>query len=100
MNAIHYATYCSLCHAAACLNDEVLFTDEEEMNWLREGSNKMFTKAENLLLNMSSGLLPEYLSVEETEVLAAEFGDDWFNFLGYTEPEYKKPTVEILMVYN
>lgn len=35
MNVIHYATYCSLCYAAVCLNDEVLFTDEEEMNWLR-----------------------------------------------------------------
>lgn len=35
MNVIHYATYCSLCYADACLNDEVLFSEEEEMNWLR-----------------------------------------------------------------
>ena len=57
----------------------------------------MFTEVENLLLNMTGGLLPEHLSMEEVELLVAKFGEDWFTVLGYTEPKYKKPTVEILM---
>lgn len=45
----------------------------------------------NLILNMSAGLLPEHLTKEEVEILKTKHGDDWFNKLGYTEPEYKQP---------
>ena len=36
-NVIHYATYCSACHAKAYVNNELLLNDEEEMNWLNRG---------------------------------------------------------------
>jgi len=49
------------------------------------------TYVENLLLNMSSGLLPEHLSKEEVSLIEERYGKDWFEVLGYTEPEYKKP---------
>jgi hypothetical protein len=45
----------------------------------------------NLLLNMSGGLLPENLSEEEVYLLVVRYGDNWFEALGYSEPEYKKP---------
>jgi uncharacterized alpha/beta hydrolase family protein len=45
----------------------------------------------NLLLNMFSGLLPEDLSKEEISLLKERFGINWFEFLGYSEPEYKRP---------
>jgi hypothetical protein len=46
---------------------------------------------ENLLLNMSAGLLPINLSRGEIEMLIEKYGPDWFEKLGYTEPEYEKP---------
>lgn len=46
---------------------------------------------ENVLLNMSAGLLPNELNKYEIQVLIDEFGEDWFEKLGYTEPEYEKP---------
>jgi len=51
----------------------------------------MFTELGNLLLNMSGGLLPEHLSKQEVDLLTKEYGNDWFEKLGYTEPGYKKP---------
>jgi hypothetical protein len=48
-------------------------------------------KTNNLLLNMSGGLLPEYLSKEEVLLLKNRFGENWFESLGYSEPEYKEP---------
>lgn len=45
----------------------------------------------NLILNMSAGLLPENLSIDEVELLKKKYGEDWFTVLGYTEPQYKKP---------
>ena len=50
-----------------------------------------FTTVQNLLLNMSGGLLPEELTPTEVNWLEKEFGAGWFEYLGYTEPEYKKP---------
>ena len=55
----------------------------------------MFTEVENLLLNMASGLLPEHLSKDDIELLVDKYGENWFTVLGYTEPEYKKPEVEL-----
>jgi hypothetical protein len=49
------------------------------------------TYVENLLLNMTSGLLPENLSSQEITALKTEFGDNWFEALGYSEPRYKRP---------
>ncbi len=46
---------------------------------------------DNLLLNMSAGLLPENLNEEEVLLLEKEYGSSWFTELGYSEPEYKKP---------
>lgn len=47
----------------------------------------------NLLLNMSGGLLPEHLTKDETNMLEARFGPDWFHKLGYKEEDgYKNPS--------
>lgn len=45
----------------------------------------------NLLLNMSGGLLPEHLTEAEVNLLKDKFGEEWFEELGYSEPEYKRP---------
>lgn len=50
----------------------------------------------NLLMNLSSGLLPEYLTKDEVELLIKRYGENWFDILGYSEPEYKKPTFNVL----
>ena len=50
-----------------------------------------FSYAENILLNMSAGKLPEELKLNELEAISQEYGDNWFEDMGYTEPEYKKP---------
>lgn len=49
-------------------------------------------KTTNLLLNMSSGLLPENLTEEDVELLQKEYGVNWFEELGYTDKLYKRPT--------
>jgi hypothetical protein len=51
----------------------------------------MFTPTENLLLNMTAGLLPEHLAPNEIELLTKKYGKNWFETLGYSEPEYKRP---------
>lgn len=50
-----------------------------------------FDEVENILLNMSAGLLPENLAKEEVELLVQRYGENWFEKLGYTEPAYTKP---------
>lgn len=54
---------------------------------LKEGISEI----DNLILNMTGGLLPEHLTKKECLLFEEEFGKNWFNRLGYTEPEYKKP---------
>jgi len=61
----------------------------EQINSLE--NRNVFTDLDNLLMNMSSGLLPEHLSVREIELLTEKYGDDWFDKLGYTEPQYVRP---------
>lgn len=51
----------------------------------------MFNELDNLLMNMSAGLLPENLCLEEVELLKGKYGNNWFEKLGYSEPKYKKP---------
>lgn len=41
----------------------------------------------NLLLNMSGGLLPIDLSSREIKLLRIRFGNDWFHNLGYKEED-------------
>lgn len=50
-----------------------------------------FSFVENLLLNMASGLLPENLNKEEIETLEKEYGQNWFEKLGY-DSSYKRPS--------
>ena len=50
----------------------------------------MENEVENLVLNMSGGLLPENLSKTEVELLKTRYGSNWFNKLGYTEPRYRR----------
>ena len=50
-----------------------------------------FTRLENLLLNLSSGLLPENLSQEEVDLLVDRIGENWFEDLGYNDRDYKRP---------
>lgn len=40
---------------------------------------------------MFAGVLPEHLTQDEVELLEKEFGENWFEELGYSEPDYKKP---------
>jgi len=49
----------------------------------------------NLILNMSGGLLPEHLQPDEVKALVEAHGDGWFEKLGYTEPKYTKPPITI-----
>jgi hypothetical protein len=58
----------------------------EEVEKQEQKANKLA----NLLLNMSDGLLPEYLSQDEVELLKEEYGENWFEELGYNELKYKK----------
>lgn len=50
-----------------------------------------FSETENLLMNMSGGLLPENLTLSEIKMLQNKYGLNWFEELGYSEPRYKKP---------
>lgn len=52
--------------------------------------DEIFTEVGNLLLNMSAGVLPEHLTKDEVELLEKEYGENWFEKLGYSEPEYKR----------
>lgn len=52
------------------------------------------TPLQNLTLNMSGGLLPENLQPDEISLLVNECGENWFEDLGYSEPEYKKPRMK------
>ena len=54
-------------------------------------SKVQFTELFNLLLNMSSGLEPKDLSADEVRLLEANFGEFWFQKLGYSEPDFSKP---------
>lgn len=52
----------------------------------------IFSEFENLLLNLSAGLKPENLSNEEISLMEANLGLEWFEKLGYSQPEYRKPS--------
>lgn len=58
---------------------------------ITEKLKKGLSPVDNLFLNMTAGLLPEHLSKDEISLLIDEYGDDWFEKLGYSEPEYIKP---------
>lgn len=47
-------------------------------------------KVDNLLLNMTAGLLPKDLDQEEVTLLEERFGKNWFSELGYTEDKYER----------
>jgi len=50
---------------------------------------KKLREVENLLLNMTGGLMPADLNKHEVELLEKEFGKDWLLKLGYqTNLEY------------
>ena len=57
----------------------------------KKGKKMDITPLVNLMLNLSGGLLPEHLTKEECKMLEEEFGKNWFEELGYFEPDYKKP---------
>ncbi len=46
---------------------------------------------DNIVLNLSAGLLPKNLSEDEVQMLTSRYGVNWFEELGYTEPLYEKP---------
>ncbi len=65
---------------------------EEQIATIKAGSVlEEDVDIDNLLLNMSSGLLPEHLRKDEINLLDKKYGKNWFTKLGYTEPDYKKP---------
>lgn len=43
------------------------------------------------ILKMKDGMLPIELDLHEIKLLKKVIGLDWFNYLGYSEPEFKKP---------
>ena len=59
----------------------------------------VFSDLDNLLLNMSSGLLPEHLRKDEINLLEKKYGKNWFAKLGYTEPDYKKPVEQWFLFF-
>ena len=63
----------------------MIFKDEKSLK------NYFSIPVNNLLMNMSSGLLPEKLSKEDVNLLKENLGNNWFEDLGYTE-NYKKPS--------
>jgi hypothetical protein len=48
----------------------------------------------NLLLNMLSGLRPEELTEYDVQLLRERFGENWFEELGYSEPQYRRPVFD------
>ncbi len=52
-------------------------------------------KSDNIVLNMSAGLLPKDLSENEIEILKNDYGEDWFHVLGYSEKHYEHPISNI-----
>ncbi len=46
----------------------------------------------NLLLNLSGGLLPSQLTLDEVRMLETRFGKKWFDELGY-DLTYEKPNI-------
>lgn len=55
------------------------------------GTEEQKDEVTNLIMNMSGGLLPEYLTKDEVDLMTIVIGEDWFTYLGYSEPKYKKP---------
>ena len=53
-------------------------------------SKLIFDEVDNLLLNMTAGLLPKDLTESEVKILEDRFGKDWFTELGYTEEKYER----------
>lgn len=53
-------------------------------------STSIISDLDNLLLNMSAGLLPENLDKEEVDLLESVYGKNWFHELGYTEDNYNR----------
>lgn len=51
-----------------------------------------FSEVDNLLMNMSAGLLPEHLAEDEVKLLEERYDMNWFTDLGYSEPKYRKPS--------
>lgn len=49
----------------------------------------------NIIFNLSSGMLPTDLDGDEIDLLTLFYGKDWFEELGYSEPEYKRPKHKI-----
>ena len=66
-----------------------------EFNQLKKmkTENEIKDDIDNLLMNMSGGLLPEHLCEEEVSLLKSRYGENWFEKLGYKEPKYRKPKV-------
>jgi hypothetical protein len=51
---------------------------------------------ENLLLNMSGGLLPKDLQPDEVRKLERVIGSNWFEKLGYTNDKYERPKIKLI----
>jgi len=49
------------------------------------------SEVDNLLLNMTAGLLPEDLSQDECQLLKEKYGEHWFTELGYSVVTHKLP---------
>lgn len=54
---------------------------------------------DNLLLNMTAGLLPKDLTESEVSLLEERFGENWFTELGYNDWDYERSRYDIQKVY-
>lgn len=54
---------------------------------------------DNLLLNMTAGLLPKDLTESEVQLLEDRYGKDWFTELGYTEEKYDRSPFDSTKLY-
>ena len=79
------------------INEESFKAGYFEMN---ENTGFEIDEVDNIILNMSAGVLPEYLVEDEVNMLVSRYGEDWFEKLGYTEPLYKKPKYQIDCVFG
>ena len=50
----------------------------------------MINDVDNLLLNMSAGLLPVNINEEDCKLLNEYFSYNWFIELGYNDNEYER----------
>ena len=88
---------CKACHKVMQAADDVAATMDAQADGcpkmcnLNELNVTDLSDTQKLLLNLSSGLDVEDLSTAQVELLETTLGTNWFDKLGYKEPEHTRP---------